>query len=144
MEVGPISCSDKARCLWLRSIIAPFFFFIPPFLPTHTPSTPPSAACKGGTLACEELKWTIAADSSRNRARAACMTEVYRQACTDSNISGAGLQGAVRTGSAPRSGFKFPMVYRSHDLDDDATFSHVQSGFRRTNRVFRMSRGKCL
>lgn len=84
------------------------FLLYPPFLPTHTPSTPPSSACKGGTLACEELKWTIAADSSRNRARAACMTEVYRQACTDSNISGAGLQGAARTGSAPRSGLSFP------------------------------------
>lgn len=35
MELGPISCSDKARCLWLRSIIAPFSSLSTPLIPSQ-------------------------------------------------------------------------------------------------------------
>lgn len=64
IEVGPISCSDKVRCLWLRSIIASFsslsiYHHHLPLL--NLPSRLLCSACEG-TVACEELNSTIAAD----------------------------------------------------------------------------------
>lgn len=58
IEVGPISCSNKVRCLWLRSIFFLYFILLPP--PNLLPRLP-SSACKR-TVACEELKLTIALD----------------------------------------------------------------------------------
>lgn len=56
-------------------------FFSPtppsPTLQLSIAPTMPSTSAYEGTLACEELKWTIAADSTRYEARVARMAEVH-------------------------------------------------------------------
>lgn len=95
IEVGPISCSDKARCLWLRSIIASFTSSSPPPPPHphqhhwhhhHLISLHASQLGMRG----DSSVWRVEMDDSSRQGRyQACvshMAAVHWQTCTNSNI----------------------------------------------------------